>query len=157
MTGATEPRRIGRPPKCGGCGECDRCKRAAYMRQWYADKTPEERRKMRERRNLDLVRERDRARYHNDPKRRKDVAARASVWRDRHPEAARAHNAVHNAIRDGKLERGTKCDQADESCCGPLSAHHDDYAKPLEVRWLCRSHHSRYHAEHGSVAEGLAA
>ena len=112
---------------------------------------------MREGRNRELDRERDRARYHKDPKRRAYVDARAKRWTKENPEARRAQNAVARALKDGALERGTKCDQADESCCGPLSAHHDDYAKPLEVRWLCRSHHSRYHAEHGSVAEGLAA
>lgn len=26
-----------------------------------------------------------------------------------------------------------------------VEAHHDDYTKPLEVRWLCRSHHREYH------------
>lgn len=26
-------------------------------------------------------------------------------------------------------------------------AHHDDYSKPLVVRWLCRRHHMRHHAE----------
>ncbi len=26
-------------------------------------------------------------------------------------------------------------------------AHHDDYSKPLEIRWLCRSHHGLLHAE----------
>ncbi len=38
--------------------------------------------------------------------------------------------------------------------CGsrPSVAHHDDYAKPLDVRWLCRSCHGRWHAEHGSAA-----
>ena len=31
--------------------------------------------------------------------------------------------------------------------CGKLKvdAHHDDYSKPTEVRWLCRKHHSWHH------------
>lgn len=31
--------------------------------------------------------------------------------------------------------------------CGMLKvdAHHDDYTKPLEVRWLCRKHHNEHH------------
>ena len=27
-------------------------------------------------------------------------------------------------------------------------AHHDDYKKPLEIRWLCRRHHTLFHREH---------
>jgi hypothetical protein len=35
--------------------------------------------------------------------------------------------------------------------CGIIDAdaHHDDYAKPTEVRWLCRSHHRKHHAKFG--------
>ncbi len=31
--------------------------------------------------------------------------------------------------------------------CGSreVEMHHDDYSKPLEVRWLCRPHHLAYH------------
>ncbi len=31
--------------------------------------------------------------------------------------------------------------------CGSLKsqAHHDDYAKPLEVRWFCYEHHTQHH------------
>jgi len=28
-------------------------------------------------------------------------------------------------------------------------AHHDDYAAPLDVRWLCRAHHRQHHVQHG--------
>ena len=27
-----------------------------------------------------------------------------------------------------------------------VHAHHDDYSKPLEVRWLCKKHHDAVHA-----------
>jgi len=33
--------------------------------------------------------------------------------------------------------------------CGAtkVEAHHDDYTKPLEVRWLCKRHHSEVHTK----------
>lgn len=36
--------------------------------------------------------------------------------------------------------------------CGKekVDAHHDDYMKPLDVRWLCRTHHLEYH-KNGSI------
>jgi hypothetical protein len=47
------------------------------------------------------------------------------------------------AIRRGELVR-----QPCEVCGNPRShAHHDDYSKPLEVRWLCAGHHKRWHCE----------
>lgn len=61
----------------------------------------------------------------------------------------RAHTMVSKAVRDGRL--------AQEPCsvCGAseyVHAHHDDYAKPLNVRWLCAAHHRQWHAEHGEAA-----
>ncbi len=41
------------------------------------------------------------------------------------------------------------CSVANDDCLGGLVAHHDDYAKPDEIRWLCRGHHMRWHYEHG--------
>jgi hypothetical protein len=54
---------------------------------------------------------------------------------------------VNSAIAAGKLTR-KPCEK-----CGAEKAegHHDDYAKPLEVRWLCRTHHRRWHKKHGEA------
>ena len=30
-----------------------------------------------------------------------------------------------------------------------VEAHHDDYNRPLDVRWLCPTHHRLYHARNG--------
>ena len=63
--------------------------------------------------------------------------------RKEHPEMYEAYKKVANAIRSGKLKR--------EPCevCNNLKtlAHHDDYSKPLEVRWFCASCHTKYHLE----------
>ena len=40
-----------------------------------------------------------------------------------------------------------------ERCGRYAIAHHDDYALPLDVRWLCPRHHSLWHLAH--VADKL--
>ncbi len=69
-------------------------------------------------------------------KRQKSQQAR----RDRAPEKYRARTAVGNALRDGRLQR-----QPCERCGAKAQAHHEDYSKPLQVRWLCRLHHDMTH------------
>lgn len=58
----------------------------------------------------------------------------------------KAHEYARNVskwyyIRNGRLPRKS-CEQ-----CGKDNAqmHHEDYEKPLEVMWLCRTCHSRHH------------
>lgn len=61
---------------------------------------------------------------------------------DRNPAKKAATDAVSNAIRDGRLVR-QPCE-----CCGAWAqAHHDDYSKPLDVRWLCPKHHAEWHKQ----------
>lgn len=43
-----------------------------------------------------------------------------------------------DAVRSGKIKRGTTCEFEGGDCSGPIQAHHDDYSKPFEVRWICR-------------------
>lgn len=47
-----------------------------------------------------------------------------------------------NAIRNGMLIK-QPCE-----VCGTtenIEAHHDDYTKPYDIRWLCRKHHNEHH------------
>lgn len=60
---------------------------------------------------------------------------------ERYPEKVSARKILAQAIRSGNIVK--------QSCevCGDLVSfgHHDDYSKPLEVRWLCRKHHRELH------------
>jgi hypothetical protein len=56
-----------------------------------------------------------------------------------------AHTALQQALADRILKRPLHCEQCGEFWKETLHGHHDDYAKPLDVRWLCRSGHTRHH------------
>ncbi len=71
------------------------------------------------------------------------VAARSASYRRDQPEKARAQDAVKKALRRGDLVRPDSC-QFCEAVCVPV-AHHHDYAKRLEVYWLCRKCHAGVH------------
>jgi hypothetical protein len=83
-----------------------------------------------------------------DPTRRANQLRYNSNRAKAFPGARRANTAVGNAIRSGKL--------VPDFCevCGHhrVQAHHDDYRRPLAVRWLCFKHHKEHH---GQVAFGI--
>jgi hypothetical protein len=75
----------------------------------------------------------ERARGHKE---RERVAKHAQVM---------AHAAVGRALGRGDLVRPDRCEW-----CGSderLVGHHEDYAKQLEVAWICDRCHRRHHAE----------
>ncbi len=75
-----------------------------------------------------------------------------SQWNAVHPEALRAQHALTNALATGKIVR--------QPCkiCGSANSHghHEDYSKPLEVRWLCSLHHAQIRGEGEQVAPNNA-
>jgi hypothetical protein len=80
----------------------------------------------------------------NDRWRRRNlehVAAYMRRYRAANRERARAHNKVHYAIKVGRLRRPARC----ERCGRPskkIDAHHEDYARPLDVKMVCPTCHS---------------
>lgn len=109
---------------------CKAC-RAAATRNYY-------------RRDPEAVLARDRERR-LDPEYRARWRERKKQWRKGLDEQRRrAITAVTNAKFRGKL--------IPQPCevCGTverIEAHHDDYSKPLDVRWLCRKHHMEHHGK----------
>jgi hypothetical protein len=91
---------------------------------------------------------RERLRRHTRPE---TLASKREIER-RYRVANKRKNAVHvtlfKAIKSGKLVRGS-CE-----ACGAVEVegHHDDYAQPLQVRWLCHVHHKSWHKENGEGA-----
>ena len=70
-------------------------------------------------------------------------------YREDYPNKYRAHTAVNNAIQRGMLFK-MPCE-----ICGStesIHGHHDDYLKPLNVRWLCPAHHKEWHLINGEAA-----
>ena len=100
---------------------------------------------VRENRNkrLDYYRAYDRERGN-----RQDNEYRRKYARD-NPVARGAQTMVGSAIRDGRLKKGKRCTECKDTS-GTIHAHHDDYATPLSVRWLCAACHHQWHAKHGA-------
>src|SRR6185503_3397955 len=64
-------------------------------------------------------------------------------WSIKNKGVLKAHRIMRKAIADGELIR-KPCE-----ICGDIKSkgHHENYSKPLEVVWLCQTHHHRRHAE----------
>lgn len=82
---------------------------------------------------------------------RQEATDRCRDYRAKNKKKSRAHDLVAYAIRIGTLIK-QPCE-----VCGKDShvAHHDDYDKPLDVRWLCATHHKEWHMVNGEGANAL--
>lgn len=93
--------------------------------------------------------------YEKDKKRNQSAKRRAykkaynTAYRAKNKEKCLAHRLVVKALREEVLSR-----EPCEKCGDKKSeAHHDDYSKPLTVRWLCTHHHKEHHAIEDATAK----
>ena len=106
---------------------------------------------------VDYYRKYDQQRFQNDPRVKKrheryratDAGKTAmnrsrQKWDKNNKHKRAAHIILGNAVRNGKVLKPNKCEQ-----CGAkpnrIEGHHSDYAKPLDVTWLCRKCHVEAH------------
>lgn len=88
--------------------------------------------------------------YHNNHKSYRDEYRKqhlsnfveyAKTYRSNHPDIAKAHDKISTLAKKGRIKK-----ECCEKCGSEVAeAHHDDYSKPLEVRWLCKTCHMEWH------------
>jgi hypothetical protein len=75
-------------------------------------------------------------------------------WKENNAIKRGANVIVGNAVRDGKLFKPDWCSKCGEGGDIVIQGHHDDYAKPLEVTWLCAQCHTDWHNQNGEGLNG---
>lgn len=60
---------------------------------------------------------------------------------------------VKNAVKNGTLIKKNECEVCNASEVR-IHGHHDDYAYPMTVRWLCPKCHFEWHKKNGSGING---
>lgn len=100
--------------------------------------------------NLEKIREYDRKR--GGLKHRIKLNTRTTKrFRQQFPLKYKAYSEINNAIRSGKLTKPDKCPNCNSS--RQIEGHHDDYSKPLDVKWLCAACHRQLHRDLRSYHE----
>lgn len=133
------------------CGECLKCRKrlaVQVFRQRHPDRWKEIQRASQDR-NRESLRQKARDYYHDNP----EVRRRREERRKSEPEKGRARWNTWKAVRDGVIKKGP-CEVGSD-CLGRIEAHHEDYGKPLEVRWLCKRHHMMLHRPPSRADRGI--
>lgn len=137
----------GRKSQCKDCSNALNLKYAAANRDAQKAYRVENAEKLRAydkakyRENSDAIKERVR-KYSKTAAGRLTASKSSLAQRKLHPEKYKARYTINNAIRLGHVKRGP-CESCGEQL--DIHAHHDDYSRPLDVRWLCREHHNDWH------------
>lgn len=91
---------------------------------------------------IDEIRAYDKRRCQT-PERKAKMLEYQRTRRVRHRDKCIAWSRLAYAVRTGKIVR-----QPCEVCGDPKTqGHHEDYSKPLDVRWLCFKHHREAHGQ----------
>ena len=110
---------------------------------------------------------RERRQYERNAKR---INARIKLRREKYPEKfkeygqrARIKDAVkikarkilQYAVKKGRIIKSNICFDCQKTFPKKLiQSHHDDYSKPLEVKWLCKKCHSKRHRKYTDAMLG---
>lgn len=88
-----------------------------------------------------LLRNEQHKKYRQSEKGKKVQLDKAKRMREKYPEKWSARQKLRYAVSKGIIKK-LNCEVCgDKNVC----AHHPDYSKPLEVIWLCMTHHREVH------------
>ena len=134
------------------CIECIKKRKKEYYKKNY-DKIKEARQKdennhvLRQRRyvknNKEKVQKTNTEQYCKNREKRINYARE---HRKKFPAQEHAHQVLRSAIRSGRMVRPDECSICHKKC--KPQGHHEDYSKPLDVIWLCRSCHTLVHRDY---------
>ena len=153
--------------------ECKECV-AFRAKQYYQNNKEKcnEKRKEYYEKNKEITLEKSKKRYwenheqirkraneqNRTPERRAKANERGKIWakknkekhvenaikhRKKYPEKHVARQHIYWALKLGFMKQSEICEICKQTA--KTQAHHDDYKKPLEVRWFCRSCHFEWH------------
>ena len=72
-----------------------------------------------------------------------EIVRKQKAYREQNTEKYHARNLVWSHLLTGRLIRPTSCQSCGKQCTP--HGHHEDYAKPLDVMWLCTFCHAERH------------
>ena len=86
-------------------------------------------------------------RYIKDKNYRENLIERTIERNKKYNFVYKSRQTLRNAVYRGKIKK--------EPCevCGKIRVcgHHKDYSKPLEVNWLCSTHHGQIHRKYEAI------
>lgn len=121
------------------CNDCNNIRQRSYYKKYMNDPEVYEKRRT----SVALYMQRKR----NDP----SYVAKEKECTVIYPERARARAKLRRNVSNGKIKK-LPC-----QICGDYQSegHHEDYSKPLDVIWLCRTHHLEIHRKFNTIRERL--
>lgn len=142
--------------KSGYAGRCIACRKlyrlnnldkiSAQMKLYHIENKKEKNEKCRE--YYDNNREKLKGKMRNYSKSR-DFLDTAKEHKSKYPKRTIARQKVRTSIRNGGLIRPDNCSECKLET--KPQAHHDNYNKPLAVRWLCRDCHGLWHRNNEAI------
>ena len=128
------------------CKECvklrtkkNRLEKEAYYKEYDRNRPNHKERTKANKTRMNRLKSSDPEKYN------KQIVESNKKWVSDNPLKRKAHSAVSNAIRDGKLQKLSACEN-----CGydhKVQAHHESYEEVdwLNVVWLCVQCHNKRH------------
>ncbi len=118
-----------------GTKKCTKCSETKPLSRFYRNRTKPD--------GLQCECNACRAAYKRSEQGRAANRRASAKYHRTHPRVGPARDAVKAAKTNGFLVP-QPCEQCDTE--ERIEAHHDDYSKPLDVRWLCKECHTAHHA-----------